>query len=92
MAAESARCPPSYMGLTVPPDIEAHYYVSFILGSLGFCRDCQREPDYASAYPLYTDENYFDQAIAMKRGRWVVSPSEKLDVLCPECAAGARIS
>jgi hypothetical protein len=66
----------------IPKDIEPFYYVTFILGSLVCCKVCNREPEYSSAHPKYCDENYYDQAVAMKEAGWIVNG---LDALCPEC-------
>jgi hypothetical protein len=74
------------MTIIVDPKYAYFYDVTFILGALVFCDDCKREISYTSTHPRYTDENYYDAAIAMHAAGWVVVPNS-IDALCPPCAA-----
>ena len=74
------------MAVTVDPKIAPYYGVTFILCALVFCDDCIREIEYASAHPQFTDENYYDAAVAMYAAGWVVLPNT-FDAFCPSCAA-----
>ena len=73
------------MSITVDPKVASYYDVTFILGALVFCDDCKREIEYTSAHPRFTDENYYDAAVAMHATGWVVVPNS-VDVFCPACA------
>jgi hypothetical protein len=70
----------------VDPKIRPFYDVTFDLGALVFCEDCEREIEYSSSHPRFTDENYYDAAIAMNAAGWMVSPGT-IDAFCPTCAA-----
>ncbi len=74
------------MAITVDPKVAPYYDVTFILGALVFCDDCKREIEYTSSHPRYTDENYYDAAVAMEAAGWVVIPNS-VDAFCPSCAA-----
>jgi hypothetical protein len=74
------------MAITVDPRVAPYYNVTFILGALVFCQDCKREVAYSSMHPPYTDENYYDAAVAMHSAGWVVVP-DSVDAFCPACAA-----
>jgi hypothetical protein len=74
------------MAVTVDPKVAPYYDVTFILGALVFCDDCKREIEYASAHSQFTDENYYDAAVAMHAAGWVVVP-DTVDAFCPACAA-----
>ena len=74
------------MPVTVDPKFAPYYDVTFILGAHVFCNDCKRDIEYTSTHPPYTDENYYDAAVAMHAAGWVVVPNT-LDAICPACAA-----
>ena len=75
--------------MKVDPAIRPYYDVSFILCTFVFCERCRREAVYTSPHPPFSDENYYDQAVAMKEQGWVVISGSKFDVLCPDCAKQA---
>ena|ERR1051326_1985358 len=72
--------------MEIDPLVEPYFDVSFVLGTFVFCARCRCEAVYTSPHPQFTDENYYDQAIAMKEQGWVITESDPLDVLCPKCA------
>ena len=74
------------MAVTVDPKVAPNYDVTFILGGLVFCEDCKREIEYTSTHPQFTDENYYDAALAMRAAGWVVVPNT-VDAFCSQCAA-----
>ena len=74
------------MAVTVDPKVAPYYDVTFILAALVFCDDCKREIEYESPHPRFSDENYYDAAVAMARAGWVVVPNT-VNAFCPICAA-----
>jgi hypothetical protein len=81
------------MAISVDPKVAPYYNITFILGALVFCGDCKREIEYTSPHPRFTDENYYDAAVAMQAAGWAVVP-DTLNAYCPMCAAkrGLRTS
>ena len=79
------------MAIAVDPKIVPYYDVTFVLGALVFCNDCNREIEYRSEYPEFTDEHYYDAAVAMETAGWIVVV-ESFDAYCPACAARRRLS
>ena len=74
------------MAINVDPEVAPYYDVTFILGAFVFCDDCGQEIEYTSAHSRYTDENYYDAAVAMHAAGWVVAP-DSVDAFCPSCAS-----
>lgn len=62
------------------------FNITFALSGFIFCSRCGREPEYTSSHPQYTDENYYDLAVAMRQQGWKISDDDPLDVFCPQCA------
>ena len=74
------------MAVQVDPKVAPYYDVTFMLGALVFCDACRRELEYTSSHPRFTDENYYDAAVAMQAAGWAVVPNDVV-ALCPTCAA-----
>jgi len=74
--------------MDIDPDIESFYSVTFVFGSLVFCESCKREPEYSSDHARYTEEDYLDQAMAMRQQQWTV---DGLDPYCPECSQRRQV-
>jgi hypothetical protein len=72
------------MAIIVEPNIAPYYDVTFILGSCVCCHGCGAEPVYESAHRQFTDENYYDQAVAMHLQGWAVVP-RTVHAFCPAC-------
>lgn len=70
--------------MIVALEVEPYYIVTMILCSCVFCDRCQAELAYTSTHPQYCDENYYDQAVAMKQQEWTVTAD--LKAYCPTCA------
>ena len=71
---------------TVDPAIQPYYDTTFVMCGLIFCDDCGCEPSYSSAHAEYSDGNYFDQAVAMHAGGWVLLPKPYRSI-CSACAS-----
>lgn len=84
---------PGSAAFTVDSKVAPYYELTFILGALVFCDDCKLEITYTSAHARYTDQNYYDAAIAMQAAGWVVVPNSVV-TFCPSCAAkrGLRLA
>jgi hypothetical protein len=78
------------MAITVDRKVAPFYDVTFALGALVFRDDCTREIEYTSSHPRYTDESYYDAAVAMEAAGWVVVPNT-VDAFSPSCAAKRRL-
>jgi hypothetical protein len=70
--------------MSIDPDVEPFFNITFIFGSFVFCERCKREAEYTSDHPKYSDENYYDQAVAMKNAGWKVTSD--VEAYCPECS------
>jgi len=79
------------MAITVDPKVAPYYEWTFILGSCICCRGCGIEPVYESKHRQFTNENYYDQAVAMRDAGWVVVPSDTYASYCPQCAKERRL-
>jgi hypothetical protein len=73
------------MPLTVQPEIAPLYDVTFVLCGMVYCCRCRAEAPVDARSPVYSDENYYAQAVAMTALGWV-RPAKELDVICPRCA------
>src|SRR4051794_22930188 len=69
-AGHSASVRYMAMAITIDPKVAPYYDVTFILCAMVFCEDCKREIEYTSVNPPYTDENYYDAAVAMQAAGW----------------------
>jgi len=73
------------------PAVDPYYDVTYILCGFVFCSACRCEVVYTSPHCEYTDEKYYDQAVAMQQQGWTISSDDPLDVVCPACAKINRL-
>lgn len=48
------------MAFLIDPKVALFYDVTFILGSVVYCRRCGAEATYRSNHPEFTNENHYD--------------------------------